>query len=168
MKKAFTLIELLAVVLIIGILSAVALPQYQKAVSKTYLSNLLPIISSVKTAEEIYFLENGDYTKDWDSLSLSFPTSEYISLSLATVSEGHTINGITALDSRVSDVKLVASFSHNSGSWQGGIIGCYAKASNNNANHLCKSLTGKQTSDVTTGGCGGTENKSCNVYLMSY
>ncbi len=57
----FTLIELLVVVLIIGILAAVALPQYQKAVAKSRFAALKPIAKAVKDAEEIYFDARGTY-----------------------------------------------------------------------------------------------------------
>ena len=68
--SGFTLIELLVVVLIIGILSAVAFPQYQKAVFKTRMTAVLPLLKAAKEAEEIYFLANGNYTGNWEDLNL--------------------------------------------------------------------------------------------------
>ena len=58
-KKAFTLIELLVVVLIIGILAAVALPQYQKAVTKSRLAEVAIRVKSLEQAIDLYVLENG-------------------------------------------------------------------------------------------------------------
>lgn len=46
MKKAFPLIELLVVVLIIGILAAIALPQYTKTVEKSRLATVIPLARS--------------------------------------------------------------------------------------------------------------------------
>lgn len=56
-KSGFTLIELLVVVLIIGILSAVALPQYTKTVNKSRVATLEPVLKSIYQAGQLAVLE---------------------------------------------------------------------------------------------------------------
>ena len=75
-KVGFTLIELLVVVLIIGILAAVAVPQYQKAVAKSRLIKIKVLATALVRAQEVYYLTNGKYTLDIKSLDIDF-SEEY-------------------------------------------------------------------------------------------
>lgn len=71
----FTLIELLIVVLIIGILAAVALPQYQKSVERSRVAAIQPLLRAIASAKASYFMANGSYPRKFEELDISLPSS---------------------------------------------------------------------------------------------
>ena len=72
-KIGFTLIEVLVVVLIVGILAAVAVPQYQKAFWKSRSVELLNRTKTIQLAQESYFLANGHHAPRFSELDLTLP-----------------------------------------------------------------------------------------------
>ena len=65
-KQGFTLLEMLVVVLIIGILAAIAIPQYQTAVTKAKVASILPLMRRWKDAFTEYQLQHGSNYDDLD------------------------------------------------------------------------------------------------------
>ena len=58
-KSAFTLIEVLIVILILGILTTVAIPQFEGMIIRAKLAEIFPMVAAIAKAEELYFLEHG-------------------------------------------------------------------------------------------------------------
>jgi type IV pilus assembly protein PilA len=78
-RKGFTLIELLIVVVIIGILAAIAIPKFASTKEKAYLASEKSDLRNLATSEEAYFSGNQTYTTDQSALN--YTTSQGVTVS---------------------------------------------------------------------------------------
>ncbi|MEH1804722.1 type IV pilin-like G/H family protein [Nostoc sp.] len=73
--EGFTLIELLVVIIIIGILSAIALPSFLNQANKAKQSEAKTYIGSMNRAQQAFYLENTAFTSSIGALGLGIATS---------------------------------------------------------------------------------------------
>lgn len=73
-RNGFTLIELLIVVVIIGVLAAIAVPKFANTKGKTYLTAMKSDLRNMITAQESFFYDSSKYTTDLTQLNMRMTT----------------------------------------------------------------------------------------------
>ena len=172
-SEGFTLLELLVVIVIIGILAGIALPQYKMAVAKSRYSTIMNLAKSIAQAEERYFLTNGSYTNKLSALDIDIPNG----YNNPTSSEycydwgGCLLDAVSVRCSNFSAKSQITIYLRNGDAHNlvRGFMFCdsWSFDGNDFSNKLCKNITKQNTQHHThyTGICGyGGDG---NSYLFS-
>ena len=86
-RKGFTLIELLIVVVIIGILAAIAIPKFANTKEKAYVASMKSDLRNLITAQEAYFSDyNSTYAASTGAMGTTFQSSSGVTVTLGGVS----------------------------------------------------------------------------------
>jgi len=85
LRKGFTLIELLIVIVIIGILAAIAIPKFSKTREKAYFKAMMSDLRNLEAAQEIYYsvpTNNYSYAANLTDLGSDFNPSQGVSVAM--------------------------------------------------------------------------------------
>ncbi|MDX1673207.1 MAG: prepilin-type N-terminal cleavage/methylation domain-containing protein [Longimicrobiales bacterium] len=81
-RKGFTLIELLIVVVIIGILAAIALPKFGQTRERAYYTTMTADLTNLRSAQEMYYQTTGNFSYASDLTVLGFAASNGVNLTI--------------------------------------------------------------------------------------
>ena len=154
----FTLIELLVVVLIIGILAAVALPQYRVAVEKARLVEAMTALKQINAAQQEYYLANGVYATKFEELTVKWPgtiQADGIQIKLPSNNWLVLSNTYAYTINKKQTNTLLFFYNKNQPSE------CYAKQNDRVANQVCKSLGG-----INPHNSNGCVIGACTIYTL--
>ena len=84
-RKGFTLVEVLIVVIIIGILASIGIPQFAASIEKAKGGEARAGLGHIQTGEKVYFAENEFYSNNSADLDITL-TQKYWTFSISTPS----------------------------------------------------------------------------------
>jgi type IV pilus assembly protein PilA len=109
-REGFTLIELLIVIVIIGILAAIAIPKFGKTREKAYFKAMMSDLRNLQSQQEVYYsnpANNYTYATSTSSLT-DFAQSQGVTVSISTA--GQTGWGATAAHAALASTQTCAIF----------------------------------------------------------
>ncbi len=157
----FTLIELLVVVLIIGILAAVAVPQYQMAVEKARIAEAVVAVKTLSEAMERYYLANGTYPSYSGYNDEQFWAELDVDMSAPAGFDLYTHNSLYAGAHRIGSSRFNYYISRNLAKGEGNKkFRCWTAVLNDTSRsaQLCKQICGGAS---LTRVWGGTPSTGC-------
>ena len=111
-RAGFTLVELIIVVIIIGILAAIAVPQYSKTMERSRIAEASAVLGALRGAQLRYKLENTNYATDYTRLDIDLPNydssagspnGKFFTYNVANAAEGITATTIATAQRKSSE-----------------------------------------------------------------
>ena len=174
-NKGFTLIELLVVVLILGILAAMAMPQYFKAVERSRMTEAVSLLSSISQTQQRKYLQINKYATDYRGLDVApagaTGSAYYTKGNVTTGAGGNgfvvTLSAANAYTTGFATATRVAGASSNAAglNYQYNLVRYYASdlttcnGTNTNGQALCADFCGIDTPASTC--CSDGSSSAC-------